>query len=187
MACLGAIVIALGPLSGRVPITLLQLVIGVLLLLFGLSSLRKVILRAAGIVPLHDKKAIFDKDRAALTRDTQGAPSQDWITAFKAVLLEGLEVMFIVVAVGARARDAMAREPWCVGRLCAGAGGEVNLASATVAGAKECGEIRGGSEAFGLWRVLDGRKVAGRLAGGDAIRLVCVALFLGFGLAAARM
>jgi uncharacterized membrane protein len=66
--------------------------------------LRKAILRAAGIIPLHDEDAIFASESAQLTATTDGRrASLDWVaglTAFKAVLLEGLEVVFIVIAVG---------------------------------------------------------------------------------------
>lgn len=99
---LGLMVILLGPLLGQVPLGALQLVIGVLLLLFGMGWLRKAILRSAGIVPLHDEDAIFASESAQLAA-ASGRGSLDWIAglaAFKAVLLEGLEVVFIVIAVG---------------------------------------------------------------------------------------
>lgn len=102
---LGATVLALGPLLDRVPLQILQLVIGVLLLLFGISWLRKAALRAAGVMPLHDEEAVFASETAHLSEEIKRRKaSLDWIagiTAFKAVLLEGLEVVFIVIAVGA--------------------------------------------------------------------------------------
>jgi uncharacterized membrane protein len=83
----------------------LQLVIGVLLLLFGIGWLRKASLRAAGVIPLHDENAIFARESEHLGAEVRRQKtSQDWIAgiaAFKAVLLEGLEVIFIVIAVGA--------------------------------------------------------------------------------------
>jgi uncharacterized membrane protein len=105
LALLVLLVVALGPLLGRVPLHLLQLFIGVLLLLFGMRWLRKAILRAAGIIPLHDEMAAFTAEteqlkEAALRHTTR----LGWIagmTACKAVVLEGLEVVFIVIAVGA--------------------------------------------------------------------------------------
>lgn len=105
LGVLGAIVLALGPLLDRVPLHLLQLVIGVLLLLFGIGWLRKASLRAAGVIPLHDEDAIFASESAQFSEEARRKKtSLDWIagvTAFKAVLLEGLEVVFIVIAVGA--------------------------------------------------------------------------------------
>lgn len=105
LAALGTIVLTLGPLLDRVPLHLLQLVVGVLLLLFGIGWLRKAALRAAGVIPLHDEDAIFAAETAHLGEEARRRKtSLDWIagiTAFKAVLLEGLEVVFIVIAVGA--------------------------------------------------------------------------------------
>src|SRR3546814_6784900 len=108
LGVLGAIVLILGPLLDRVPLHLLQLVVGILLLLFGIGWLRKAALRAAGVIPLHDEDAIFAAETAQLGEEARRRKtSLDWIagvTAFKAVLLEGLEVVFIVVAVGAGRR-----------------------------------------------------------------------------------
>ena len=105
LATLALIVVALGPLLNRVPLHLLQLVIGVLLLLFGMGWLRKAVLRAAGIIALHDENAAFAAETANLSDTTAPRHSGfDWlggVMAFKAVLLEGLEVVFIVIAVGA--------------------------------------------------------------------------------------
>lgn len=105
LAVLGAIVLTLGPLLDRVPLHLLQLVVGILLLLFGIGWLRKAALKAAGVIPLHDEDAIFAAETAQLSEEARRRKtSLDWIagiTAFKAVLLEGMEVVFIVIAVGA--------------------------------------------------------------------------------------
>ena len=105
LGVLAVLIALLGPLLGYVPLHALQLVIGVLLLLFGAGWLRKAILRAAGIIPLHDEAAIFASETVQLTMADSGRrTSLEWIaglTAFKAVLLEGLEVVFIVIAVGA--------------------------------------------------------------------------------------
>jgi uncharacterized membrane protein len=108
MAALGlltATVLILGPLLDRVPIRPLQLVIGILLLVFGMGWLRKASLRTAGVIPLHDEDAIFATETAQLGDEARRRQnSLDWlagITAFKAVVLEGLEVVFIVIAVGA--------------------------------------------------------------------------------------
>lgn len=104
LAVLAALVLGLGPLLERVPLQALQLTIGVLLLLFGMRWLRKAILRSAGIVPLHDEDAAFSQQAAALAHTGPPGRHHDWIaglTAFKAVVLEGIEVAFIVIAVGA--------------------------------------------------------------------------------------
>jgi uncharacterized membrane protein len=102
---LSAIVLVLGSLLDRVSLHLLQLVIGILLLLFGIGWLRKAALRAAGVIPLHDEDAIFAAETQLMSEEAQRRKtSLDWIAgiaAFKAVLLEGLEVVFIVIAVGA--------------------------------------------------------------------------------------
>ena len=102
---LALIVAGLGPLLDRVPLHLLQLAIGVLLLLFGMRWLRKAVLRAAGIIPLHDEAAAFTTQTAELREQASRHEARlDWLAAlasFKAVLLEGLEVVFIVIAVSA--------------------------------------------------------------------------------------
>ena len=105
LASLILIVMVLGPLLDRVPLHLLQLAIGVLLLLFGMRWLRKAILRTAGVIPLHDESLAFATETAELRAQARRQQaSLDWLaalTSFKAVLLEGLEVVFIVIAVGA--------------------------------------------------------------------------------------
>ena len=105
LGLLALIVLALGPLLDRVPLHPLQLVIGILLLLFGMRWLRKAILRAAGVLPLHDEAKAFASETQEL-RDQEHRHEErlDWLAglaSFKAVVLEGLEVVFIVIAVGA--------------------------------------------------------------------------------------
>lgn len=99
------IVVALGPLLNRVPLHALQLVIGVLLLLFGMRWLRKAILRAAGVIALHDEGIAFATETEELRDQARQHETRlDWLAglaSFKAVVLEGLEVVFIVIAVGA--------------------------------------------------------------------------------------
>jgi len=105
LGVLAAIVLALGPLLDRVPLHLLQLVIGVLILLFGMRWLRKAILRSAGVIQLHDEAMAFAAETAELRERARRYEARlDWIagvTSFKAVLLEGLEVVFIVIALSA--------------------------------------------------------------------------------------
>lgn len=103
LAALAVIVIALGPLLDRVPLNLLRLAIGILLLLFGMRWLRKAILRAAGVIRRHDEAGAFAAETAELRRDAD-QPHFDLLAgfaSFKAVLLEGLEVVFVVIAVSA--------------------------------------------------------------------------------------
>jgi uncharacterized membrane protein len=101
---LAVIVAALGPALTLVPLSVLQLVVGGLLLTFGLQWLRKAILRASGYKPLHDEEAIFAKEIAeASTAPKEERAGLDWYgftLAFKGVLLEGLEVAFIVITFG---------------------------------------------------------------------------------------
>jgi uncharacterized membrane protein len=105
LALLASVVLLLGPLLSRIPLSSLQLAIGILLLLFGMGWLRKASLRAAGVIPLHDEEAAFATETARLSAQGRRAHRNlQWvagITTFKAVLLEGLEVVFIVIAVGA--------------------------------------------------------------------------------------
>lgn len=105
LVVLALFVIALGPLLELVPVRALQLLVGILLLLFGMRWLRKAILRAAGVIPLHDEAAAFATETAELQEQARrNAARLDWIaglTSFKAVLLEGFEVVFIVIAFGA--------------------------------------------------------------------------------------
>src|SRR6267142_2699328 len=105
LAVLALIVIAFGPLLELIPLRLLQFAIGVLLLLFGIRWLRKAILRAAGVIPLHDEALAFAAETAGLREKAKRHEARlDWLAglaSFKAVVLEGLEVVFVVIAVGA--------------------------------------------------------------------------------------
>ncbi len=100
---LAAIIAALGPALQRIPISTLRLVVGALLLTFGLQWLRKAILRAGGYKPLHDEAARFATGRAEASSAAAPTGGTDWYSftvAFKGVLLEGLEVAFIVIGFG---------------------------------------------------------------------------------------
>ena len=101
LALLALIVVIAGPLLERFPIEWLQLGVGVSLLVFGMGWLRKAILRAAGVIPLHDETAAFATGSEALRRHESRLDWLAGLASFKAVLLEGVEVAFIVVAVGA--------------------------------------------------------------------------------------
>jgi uncharacterized membrane protein len=104
IAALAVIVAALGPALTFVPINDLRLVVGVLLLIFGLQWLRKAIMRAAGIIPLHDEDEIFAREaaeaRAVTGEQRLGLDWYGFTVSFKSVLLEGLEVAFIVITFG---------------------------------------------------------------------------------------
>ena len=100
---LAAIVAVLGPALSLVPIGTLRFVVGALLLAFGLQWLRKAILRAGGYKPLHDEASAFQREREEAGAAARGTARTDWYSftvAFKGVLLEGLEVVFIVITFG---------------------------------------------------------------------------------------
>jgi uncharacterized membrane protein len=101
---LAVLVATLGPALQRIPIDALRLVVGALLLAFGLQWLRKAILRASGYKPLHDEDESFRETRAdAAAAGAERRAGLDWYSftvALKGVLLEGLEVVFIVIAFG---------------------------------------------------------------------------------------
>jgi uncharacterized membrane protein len=101
---LAAAVAALGPALTVVPISVLRLVVGALLLVFGLQWLRKAILRASGFKALHDEDAIFTQELAeaggAAREERAGVDWYGFTLSFKGVLLEGLEVAFIVLTFG---------------------------------------------------------------------------------------
>jgi uncharacterized membrane protein len=103
-AILLATIVLVGPALDKVPIGTLRLIVGALLLVFGLQWLRKAILRSGGFKAMHDEDAAFDAERQlAAGARAAATPRMDWYSftvAFKGVLLEGLEVVFIVIALG---------------------------------------------------------------------------------------
>ena len=103
LGVLAILILALGPLLGLIPIEIMQLVIGTMLVLFGLRWLRKAILRASGFIALHDEGKAFATETESLKRQSSDrrADFMAGMAAFKAVLLEGVEVVFIVLATGA--------------------------------------------------------------------------------------
>jgi uncharacterized membrane protein len=107
---LAAIVGVLGPTITLLPLTALRLVVGALLAIFGLQWLRKAILRAAGYKALHDEASAYLREVAAAKAAPEVARRgiSDWYAftlAFKGVLLEGLEVVFIVITFGDNQRN----------------------------------------------------------------------------------
>jgi len=104
LLALAALVGALGPSISNVPIDTLRVIVGALLLVFGLQWLRKAILRASGYKPLHDEGAAYLKEREEASRAGRDVRAGlDWYSftvTFKGVFLEGLEVAFIVITFG---------------------------------------------------------------------------------------
>jgi uncharacterized membrane protein len=120
VAVLLAIVAMLGTALTRIPLGALQLAVGVLLLLFGLRWLRKAILRSAGVIPLHDEQAIYARETEAMRRHAGASGGWDKIafaTSFQITMLEGAEVVFIVIAVGAGGAGLLS--PASIGALAA--------------------------------------------------------------------
>jgi Ca2+/H+ antiporter, TMEM165/GDT1 family len=114
------LVVVLGPAITQIPEAYVQLVLGTLLLLFGMRWLRKAVLRAAGVVPLHDEEKAYAEESASLR--AKGGFTRGWdrvavSTAFKITLIEGIEVVFIVIAVGASGHGLLL--PACLGALAA--------------------------------------------------------------------
>src|SRR5664280_1671640 len=103
LVTLAALVALLGPaLVHFVPLSALRLVVGGLLLIFGLQWLRKAVLRAAGLKAKHDEDAIFAEQVAELTAapPSEGRDATGFVVAFKGVFLAGLEVVVIVLTLG---------------------------------------------------------------------------------------
>ncbi len=110
LGVLAVIVAALGPALSAVPLRSLRLVVGGLLLVFGLQWLRKAILRASGHKALHDEAQIYlDEVAAAREASTERRGAvPDWYAftlSFKGVVLEGLEVAFIALTFGSNQHD----------------------------------------------------------------------------------
>jgi uncharacterized membrane protein len=110
LAVLAIVVAVLGPAVSALPLRGLRLVVGALLLVFGLQWLRKAILRASGYKALHDENKIF-AEQVAVAAGQPRSPNRlvpdacGFTLSFKGVLLEGLEVVFIVLTFGANAHD----------------------------------------------------------------------------------
>lgn len=124
LVTLAVLVAALGPALTRVPLGVVQLVVGTMILLFGMRWLRKAILRAAGLIALHDETVAFAKNAAAM-RGVGGMGARmdrvAFAAAFNITMMEGTEVVFLVIALGAGG---------LLGAASVGAG----LAAVTVAG-----------------------------------------------------
>ncbi len=106
LATVALIIVCLGPLLLQFPVETLRLIVGLLSLIFGLQWLRKAIFRASGFKELHDEEKIFQRElnqaKAAKSKSTNFVG--DWYAftiSYKAVLIEGVEVAFLVVTFGA--------------------------------------------------------------------------------------
>ncbi len=102
---LALVIVSIGPSISHLPMNGLRLIVGTLLLVFGLQWIRKAILRASGYKALHDEEKIFQEELAAARKAKEGQKFgvADWYAftlSFKGVLLEGLEVAFIVLTFG---------------------------------------------------------------------------------------
>ena len=101
LALLALLVIVFGQLIvTRVPEAGLKLLVGTLLLLFGLRWLHKAVLRSAGVVAMHDEERAYQQTVGELQNEPPGSDWVGFVLALKGVFLEGLEVVFIVIAVG---------------------------------------------------------------------------------------
>jgi uncharacterized membrane protein len=105
LVALAVLVAAFGPALVHVPLNILRLIVGGVLLIFGMQWLRKSILRASGFKAKHDEDAIYEETVATL-RATGATPGRDriaFVMAFKGVFLEGLEVIILVITLGTSA------------------------------------------------------------------------------------
>ena len=102
---LAALVASFGPALVRVPLNELRLIVGAVLLIFGMQWLRKAILRASGLKALHDEDAIY-REKVAELKALDASVNLDrvaFVVAFKGVFLEGLEVVILVLTLGSSA------------------------------------------------------------------------------------
>jgi uncharacterized membrane protein len=102
LIALAVVVAALGPAITHLSLTPLRLIVGGLLLVFGMQWIRKAVLRSSGFKALHDEEVIYDSTRgSALEAPREGSfDGYAFTVAFKGMFLEGLEVVFIVLTFG---------------------------------------------------------------------------------------
>src|SRR5579875_2289354 len=177
-AALAVLTAALGPALTALPIAVLRILVGGLLLAFGLQWLRKAILRAGRVKPLHDEEATYREEIEAARR--AGALARDrldpysFTLAFKGVLLEGLEVVFIVLTFGANQHDiplaAIAAAVAVALVAAAGAAAHAPLARVPENAMKLCVGVM--LTAFGTFWGAEG--AGARWPGGDAALLAIV-------------
>ena len=144
---------------------LLQFIVGVLLLVFGLQWLRKAILRATGLKAIHDEDAIFQREQnAARSAGAEQKFGLDWfafVISYKGVFLEGMEVVFIVITFGLQAQKNQYAARHAVGRICRAGGRGLDCrrrrhgAQTALRGAGEHHEVRRRAAALHLRRLLE--------------------------------
>lgn len=106
---LAVLILVFGPHLAQWDVPAFHLIVGFLLLLFGLRWLKKAILRTAGVIKLHDEAAAYAKETETLRgHDEARADAAGLLTAFNGVFIEGIEVVFIVLAVGATSHSLVA-------------------------------------------------------------------------------
>jgi uncharacterized membrane protein len=193
LAALGILALVVGavgvPLVHYVPLPTLRVVVGALLLTLGLPWLRKAWLRASGYVALHDEDAIYARTVASLEDPNAAAPRRDaagFLVAFKGVLLEGSEVVVIVLSLGASQHR--------LGLAAAAAGAAfVVVAGVGIAVARQLSSVPENAiklvvgvmlSSFGVFWVGEGAKV--RWPGGELFLLVLVGLFSALSVVAIR-
>jgi hypothetical protein len=175
LVVLAVVVAAVGPALTLVPLAGLRLVVGALLAIFGVQWLRKAILRATGHKSLHDEASAYLREvaaaKAATVTSRRGV--NDWYAftlSFKGVLLEGLEVVFIVITFGDSQRNLGAAVIGAAPRLRPRGGdrhhGDGYRGTGPAgAGPGECDEVRGGDHAHLVRPVLGSRRRRRLLAG----------------------
>ena len=187
LVVLAAVVAVLGPALTVVPLGALRLVVGALLLVFGLQWLRKAVLRSAGLKALHDESLAFAEETEAaraVAPKVSGFDGYSFTIAFKGVLLEGLEVAFIVLTFGANQHN--------VGLAAVAAGVAVLVVVAGgVAARRPLARVPENALKFAVGALLTafgtfwGAEGAGvRWPGGDAAILVLLAVIVAFSVAA---
>jgi uncharacterized membrane protein len=190
LALLAAMTVVLGPALTKLPIGVLRVVVGGLLLTFGLQWLRKAILRASGLKALHDESESFAEETSAARGAGEVAAGFDpysFTISFKGVFLEGLEVVFIVLTFGANQHRV----------ALAAAAAAVAVATVTIAGVavhSPLARVPENAMKFGVGVMLTsfglfwGAEGAGaHWPGGDAALLVIVPTVLAFSLVHVRL
>jgi uncharacterized membrane protein len=176
---LAAIVAALGPALTALPLDAVRATVGGLLLAFGLGWLRKAILRGAGLKAKHDELEAFAEEQAAARaagRPRAGFDGYSFAVAFKGVLLEGVEVAFIVVTLGGAQHDvplaAVAAGVAVLAVIGAGAAARAPLARVPENTMKLA--VGAMLTSFGIFWLVDGVGAGGAWPGGDAALLAIV-------------